>query len=31
VPLTQIDRVALSGPHRRWITALLAEPAGPRA
>jgi hypothetical protein len=23
VPLAELDRVALSGPHRRWITELL--------
>jgi A/G-specific adenine glycosylase len=25
VPLTEIDSIALSGPHRRWITELLAS------
>ena len=25
IPLTELDRVTLSGPHRRWITELLAS------
>jgi len=28
VPLAELERVTLSGPHRRWVRELLARPAG---
>jgi A/G-specific adenine glycosylase len=31
VPLTQLESVTLSGPHRRWITALVTAPSGAAA
>jgi A/G-specific adenine glycosylase len=27
VPFTELDRITLSGPHRRWVTEILARPA----
>ena len=27
VPVTELDRITLSGPHRRWVTEILARPA----
>jgi A/G-specific adenine glycosylase len=30
VPLAEIDAITLSGPHRRWVTEILASRAGLR-